>query len=356
LVLTNSQYGFRTKKSTEQATFALLNNILTAMNDNQKVGGIFCDIQKAFDCVNHQILLEKLEYYGIKGKIETLIKSYLTGRYQKLILDRSSNTNNSSKWELIKAGVPQGSVLGPLFFLIYVNDLPNVVTKTNSVVLFADDTGLLITDSDSQNFNFIVNQTFKNVNTWFNSNLLQLSYNKTHHVEYRTKDYYQIQTKVQYKNNIIPNFKMTKFLGLIIDETLTWNQHIEFTTTKLCSACYAIRNLKHIVPQSTLRTLYYAYVHPILSYGIIFWGRSSKVTKLFILQKRIVRVLTNTGARESCRDVFWKMEILTLYSQYFFSLIVFTVENKHLFTLNKDIHTHATRYNSNIHLINCKFN
>ena len=163
------------------------------------------------------------------------------------------------------------------------------------------------------------------------------------------KNYYQMQTKVQCNNNIIPNPKMTKFLGLIIDDTLTWNQHIEYTATKLCSACYALRNLKHIVPKSTLRTLC-AYIHPIISYGIIFWGRSAKVTKLFILQKCIVRVLSNTRARETCRDAFRKMEILMLYSQYLYSLIVFTVENKHSFTLNKDIHTHTTRYNSNIHL------
>ena len=131
---------------------------------------------------------------------------------------------------------------------------------------------------------------------------------------------------------------------------MTWNQHIDFSATKLCSACYALRYLKNIVLKTTLWTLYYAYIHPIISYGIIFWRRSSKVTKVFILQKRIVRVLTDTRARESCRDVFKKMEILPLYSKYLFSLIVFTVENKHLFTLNKDIHTHNTRYNFNIHL------
>ena len=107
--------------------------------------------------------------------------------------------------------------------------MPSVVTKTNSVVLFADDTSLLITDPNSQNFNSIVNQTFDNVNTCFNRNLLQLNYNKTHYVEYRMKNYYQKQTKVQCNNNIIPNSKMTKFLGLIIDETLTWDQHTEYT-------------------------------------------------------------------------------------------------------------------------------
>jgi len=139
-------------------------------------------------------------------------------------------------------------------------------------------------------------------------------------------------------------------LGLIIDETLSWNQHVDQIATKLCSACYALRNLKHIVPQSTLRTIYYAYIHSILSYGIIFWGRSSNVSKLFILQKRIIRIITNTGVRESCRKAFKNMEIIMLCSQYIFSLILFAVKNEHLFTSNNEIHTYKTRKYLNFHL------
>jgi len=126
-ILVNEQYGFRTWHLTEQASFSLINNILTATNNNLKIGGIFCDLQKAFHCVNHKILLDKLEFYGIEGKFKTLIESYLTCRYQKVILNNNNtNTNNSLKWELIKNGVPQGSILDPLFFLLYINDLPKI--------------------------------------------------------------------------------------------------------------------------------------------------------------------------------------------------------------------------------------
>jgi hypothetical protein len=114
-------------------------------------------------------------------------------------------------------------------------------------------------------------------------------------VEFRTKNYYQVKTEVKYEHSDISNSTETKFLGLIIDETLSWNQHIDQIATKLCSACYVLRNLKHIVPQSTLRTIYYAYIHSILSYGIIFWSRSANINKLFILQKKTVRIITNTG-------------------------------------------------------------
>jgi len=119
-ILVKEQYGFRTKYSNELATFSLINNILTAMNNNLKIGGIFCNLQKAFDCVNHEILLNKLEFYGIQGKFKTLIESYLIGRYQKVTLNTNTTSNSSSKWELINNGVPQGSILGPLFFFFFI--------------------------------------------------------------------------------------------------------------------------------------------------------------------------------------------------------------------------------------------
>jgi hypothetical protein len=129
------------------------------------------------------------------------------------------------------------------------------------------------------------------------SSLLVLNFNKTHCVEFRMKNYYEVKTKVTYDHINISNSTETKFLGLIIDETLSWNQHVDQIATNLCSVCYALRILRHIELQSTLRTIYYAYIHFILSYGIIFWGRSSNVSKLFILLKRIIRIINNIGVR-----------------------------------------------------------
>jgi hypothetical protein len=118
----------------------------------------------------------------------------------------------------------------------------------------------------------------------------------------------------------------------------------------MCSACYALRNIKHIVPVDTLRVIYFAHIHSIISYDIIFWGSSSYANKVFILQKKIIRIITNTKPRDSCREVFKSMEIMTLYSQYIYSLILYTVNNKHLFETNNEIHKYKTRNNNNLHL------
>jgi len=144
------------------------------MNSKSKIGGIFCDLQKAFDCVNHSILLDKLEFYGIEGKFKALIKSYLSNRHQKVILNNNNNnkSNSSSKWELIINGVPQGSILGLLLFLLYINDLPKIIPKYNNIALFADDTSILITDSNYMDYNINIHKSLTSLITWFNSNLL----------------------------------------------------------------------------------------------------------------------------------------------------------------------------------------
>jgi len=349
-ILVQEQYGFRTYSSTEQAAFTLINSILTAMNNSQIVGSIFCDLQKAFDCVNHKILLEKVEFYGVEGKFKTLIESYLTGRYQRVALDNISNNNNSSKWEMLNCGVLQGSILDPLFFLIYINDLPTIVNKDNNIELFADDTSIIITDSNRQDFNINANQMFQDINTWFNVNLLTLNFNKTQYLEFRTTNYYNVNAQIKYDQRCITNATEIKFLGLTIDDTLSWKQHIEQVINKMCSACYALRNIKHIVPVDTLRVIYFTHIHSIISYGIIFWGSSYYANKVFILQKKIVRIITNTGPRDSCREAFKNMEIMTLYSPYIYSLVLYTVNNNHLFDTNNEIHNYKTRNNNNLYL------
>jgi len=287
------------------------------------VGGIFYYLQKAFDCVNHKILLEKLEFHGVEEKFKILIESYFTGRYQRVALNNITINNNLSKWEVLKCCVPQGSIL--LFYQIYINDLPTIVKNGSNMVLFADGTSIIITDKNRRDFNINVNQTFQDVNIWFKVSFLALNFNKTQYLEFKTKNFYNVDTQIKYDQECITNASEIKFLGLTIEDTLSWKLHIEQVLNKMCTAYYALRNIKQIVPLDTLRVIYSAHIHSNISYGIIFWGSSSHANKVFILQKKIIRIITNTRTRDSCREVFKSMEIMMFYSQYIHSVSKATI-------------------------------
>jgi hypothetical protein len=224
-------------------------------------GGIFCDLQKAFDCVNHVILLNTLELYGVTGKFKPLITSYLTKRYQKVILGNKREKGNSSNWRLITNEVPQGSVLGPLLFLFYINDLPNLMGKNTKMVLFADDTNILVTDSNRKNFPGNVKQTFQAVNTWFANNRLSLNINKTQFMEFKLSNYVNellVPTAAGFDGCDLKQATETRFLGIILDGSLAWKQQIDQVVTKMSSACYVLRNIKYVVSQDILRMVYFA--------------------------------------------------------------------------------------------------
>ena len=142
-ILATEQYGFRNNTSSENAIYQLTSNILKALDNKCLVGGIFCDLTKAFDRVDHDILLDKLQFYGIKGSGNNLIKSYLKDRYQKVIIKNKSSNIYYFGWNKVKRGISQGSVSGPLFFLIYVNDVPGTINQISLPTLFADDTNII---------------------------------------------------------------------------------------------------------------------------------------------------------------------------------------------------------------------
>jgi hypothetical protein len=349
-ILTKEQFGFKKISTTNMATYALLNNIQQSLDKKWLVGGIFCDLQKAFDCVNHNILLEKMEYYGITGTAHKLMQSYLDNRYQRTkIKGKSSNTSFLS-WEPVKHGVPQGSVLGPLMFLIYINDFPKTINKVATAVIFADDTSIIIKNNNKIDFKNALQQTIIEMSNWFRSNLLTLNYDKTHFLQFLTTNRNEMQQQTVTSNLQITNINSTRFLGLKIDSTLTWRDHVIELTPKLNKACYVIRTLMFLRSPDILRMVYFSYFHSLVSYGIIFWGNSHSSINIFRIQKRIIRIMTNSNKHDTCRPLFKQLRILPLPSQYIFSLLLFVVTNKELFLLNSQIHNIHTRHSDNLHL------
>jgi len=256
----NEQYGFRLGLRTDNTTYKLTTEILNAMNNKLLVGGIFCDLKKAFDCVNHDILLCKLKFYGISDKVLQLYQSYLDNRYcRTAIYNGNENSNQVSNWAKIRHRFPQGSILRPLLFLLYINDLLKIINKTSAPIIFADDTSILFTHSNLRDLNKNISIVFKTLNKWLGANQLSLNFNKTNYVHFTTKRNMSVNLQIGFNNNFITNRFYTKSLGVTMNKTLSWNNHIDLLVKKLSKACYIIQNAKTYISAPSLKMIYYAF-------------------------------------------------------------------------------------------------
>ena len=224
--------------------------------------------------------------------------------------------SSCSNWGGITHGIPQGSILGPLLFLLYINDLPQITNENSKIILYADDTSLIIANPNPTNFENNVNKIFQDINRWFDTNLLSLILDKTHYIQFVNKKSSPLDLKIRYGNKKIANTFTTKFLGLTLKNTLSWKTHIDIIVPKLSSATFAIRTVKPLLSQDSLKKIYYSYFHSVMTYGIIFWGNSYYSNAIFKLQKRIIRIIVGLRSRDSCREHFKTLKILPLQSQY----------------------------------------
>jgi hypothetical protein len=159
-----------------------------------------------------------------------------------------------------------------------------------------------------------------------------------------------VNLKIGFNNNLITNSTHTKFLGMTMNNTLSWNNHTDSIVKKLSRACYIIRNAKTCMSVSSLRMIYYAFFHSVMSYGIIFWGNSSHSSTIFKIQKKAIRIMEGCGNRVSCRNLFKKLQILPMASQYILSLLIFVVQNKNSYLTNNENHNLDTRQRNNLYL------
>jgi hypothetical protein len=222
----------------------------------------------------------------------------------------------------VKKGVPQGSVLGPLHFIVHINDLPISVKHVSKTILFADDTSVIVTDKDYNSFEQKTYLALTSLDRWFRVNQLVLNITKTNVIKFTPVTSVNVPLDTYYKDNLIDEVKSTKFLGMYIDNHMNWKNHIEQIPPKLSVACFSIRTLTYTLNLDNLRMVYFAYFHSVLTYGIIFSGNSTNVHQVFKVQKRTVRVMTGVGPRSSCRGLFRKLKILPLPCQYILSLML----------------------------------
>jgi len=189
------------------------------------------------------------------------------------------------------------------------------------------------------------------ISNWFHYNCLILNYGKTHFLQFLTKKQNEMQHQIVTSNSVMTNINSTKFLGLIIDNTLSWKNHITEITPKLNKACYVIRTLTFLKSPELLRMVYFSYFHSVMSYCIIFWGNSHHSVNIFKIKKRMIQIITNSNKYDTCCPLFKQLWILPLPPQYIFSILIFVVTNKKLFQLNSQVHNTHTTYNNNLHLL-----
>ena len=252
--------------------------------------GVFIDLEKAFDTVNHHILLSKLHHYGIRGVANKWFSSYLSNRYQKVSLNGESSTTLP-----VSCGVPQGSILGPLLFLIYINDM-NTAMQFSTVYHFADDTNLLYSCKCLKVLRKRMNKDLVLLYDWLCANRLSLNATKTEFIVFRPLRHRSTdRVTLKLHHTILFESSKIKYLGLILDNKLDWKSHISELSKKLSRALGLLYKIRDLCPLSVLRSLYFSIFNSHLSYGLVVWGNASKlyINKIKSLRKGALKSIVS---------------------------------------------------------------
>ena len=326
-LFTSQQYGYRENRSTELAALELMDRNLDNMNRNLTPVNVYIDLSKAFDCLDHNILLSKLKFYGLNDNAIKLLKNYLSDRNQYVQLG-----NTKSQLHGISRGIPQGSVMGPLLFNIVINDL-NAATKKFDLIMYADDTTLISTLETFGNTNRPteiennISDEISKITTWLHSNKLKLNASKSKFMIFFKHPRIIPKLNIWANGNQIDEVQEFNFLGITIDQNITWTPHIRKISIKISRVIGVLRKLKHIFPQHILRLIYNSLIHPHLIYGLNLWGFKHK--RITILQKKAIRILAFRPYISHSTSAFKELKIPMLKDLYTIQLYKIYYKNIH---------------------------
>ena len=342
-----NQFGFRKKCSTSQAISLLINSITNSFNKNEKSLAIFLDLSKAFDTISIEILLKKLDHYGIRGLAYIWFKNYLLNRKQQVVcFGVLSSTINSSTM-----GFPQGSILGPLLFLIYVNDFNNCLTKSKAV-MFADDTTVWTSHKNTSTLFQFMQSEMELIDRWLVFNKLSINIEKTKFMLFSTPNS-NVGGKhsLSIRNRQIDQVNSLKFLGVFIHNNLSWSLHMKYLISKLRSCYGVVCKIKSLVNKDSLLLLYHSLINSHLQYCISNWcfGNSTLITKLQQICNKFLRMIFELPYCSNINDIMKQCNILKINQLY--KLETASLMFKLIQGGNK-----SPAFSCNLHLNPCKYN
>lgn len=353
-ILYKKQFGFQKKHSTEHALMELISEITNSFENNECTIGVFIDLSKAFDTVDHDILISKLENYGVTGTNLSWFKHYLTDRKQCVTYDEFL-----TETKRITCGVPQGSILGPLLFLIYINDL-HKTSRLLDFILFADDTNLFYSHKDIKTLFQIVNNELELISDWFIANKLSLNVKKTKYIFFCKNsklDNLPLKLPALKVNNVdVKRVADTNFLGIIINETLNWNTHIKIIENKISKNIGVLYKAKQYLNINSLKKIYFAFINSYLNYCNIVWASTykSKLKKIYNKQKHACRIIFGENKYTSISHRLKEICALNIYQLNIYQTLTFMhrVKNSNCPSLFlnqfKNVnHKYHTRYSEN---------
>ena len=347
-IINKNQFGFRNNHSTYMALLIMLENIRNALDNGECAVGIFLDFQKAFDTVDHDILLNKLYNYGIRGVALEWFKSYISNRYQVVTYN-----DYESEARKILCGVPQGSILGPLLFLIYINDLP-MVSSLFMPILFADDTNLFCTNDKLDILVSEINVELVNIHTWVRVNKLSLNIEKTNFMLFTPNGFSRNMNCINIDGHRIEEVTQTKFLGVILDNKLNWHAHCEYICGKMSKGIGIIIKARKVFNETTLLSLYNSLILPYVSYCIHVWGKAydTHLKHVLVLQNKAVRIIAGVPPRTSADNLYLELDIHPVKKIFVHAICIFMYKYVNgtlpelfldMFTPVSEIHNYDTR-------------
>ena len=344
----SGQYGFRANHSTQFAALELIDRITQDLDQGNMPITILMDLSKAFDTLNHDILIYKLKSYGLSEAALKLMQSYLTNRKQYVEINNTQSTKND-----ITVGVPQGSILGPLLFIIYINDIIHSSTVFRFII-FADDKTLYTTLNTQEDINDILNDELVKINNWLKVNKLSLNVAKTKVMLFHMPQKRIINLRLKIAGSNIEFIDNFNFLGITINKHLNWTKHMDILSAKIAKTLGILNTLKHVLPINILKMIYNSLILCHLNYGILLWGAHHNANdKLHKLQKKAIRIITSSNFLAHSEPIFKQLHLLKSYDIYKCQLLkfLFKLVNKQLptyfnqlpFPFNNQLHHHETR-------------